>query len=204
MRGHGGDHGRRGDARADRRLPRGAPGEGGDRGRDRGLRRGDARPRAAGAPDPSGCRRRRRDGWRRVAHLQHLHDSSLRRSRGRRGGREARQPRRQLDLRLRGRPRGPRREPRAVAGAHRAVDRRARVRLHVRPGAPSGDAPRRPGTEGARCADDLQRARAADEPRRRPCWSVRCLRARGRAHGRGRARRARGNACLRRARRKRD
>ena len=61
------------------------------------------------------------------------------------------------------------------------VDRRARLRLPVRADPPSRDAPRGARAAGARGADRLQRARAADEPRRRARAGRRRLRARARA-----------------------
>ena len=62
---------------------------------------------------------------------------------GGRRRREAREPRGQLGLGLRGCARGARFRPRAAAGADRRVDRHARFRLHVRAAAPPGDAARR-------------------------------------------------------------
>ena len=59
-----------------------------------------------------------------------------------RGCGEARQPRRLVGLGLGRRARGARLLARAAARADRAVDRRARLRLHVRARAPPGDAPR--------------------------------------------------------------
>ena len=56
---------------------------------------------------------------------------------------------------------------RARAGADRAVDRRARLRLPVRAGAPPGDAARRARPARARDAYGVQRARPAHEPCRR-------------------------------------
>ena len=79
------------------------------------------------------------------------------------------------------RARGARLPARARARADRAVDRRARLRLHVRADAPSGDAARGAGAPGARGADGLQRPRAADESRRRPGADRRRLLTRARA-----------------------
>ena len=97
------------------------------------------------------------------------------------GRRQARQPRRLVGLGLGGRAGGARVRARAAAGADRAVDRRARLRLPVRAGAPPGDAPRCRGAARAGDADGLQRARPADEPRRRARADRRRLLARPRA-----------------------
>ena len=78
-RGHGLDHGRRGDARPDRRAPRGDRRAGRDRGRGGGLRPGDARAR--GAARLAGRRGHLRHRRRRRGHLQHL-DRGLVRGRG--------------------------------------------------------------------------------------------------------------------------
>ena len=200
-RGHGRDHGRRGDACADRRLPRRAAGEGRDGRRDRGVRRGDACARPRGAPGARGRRRRRRHGRRRRTHVQHLDDRGDRRCRRRRRRREAREPCGQLGLGFRGRAGGAGVHARAVAGADRGVDRHARLRLHVRAAPPSGDAPRGARSPRARDAHDLQRARPPDEPGRcaRPESSASMRRsvARTRCRRPGRPRLA---ACVRRAR----
>ncbi len=71
------------------------------------------------------------------------------------------------------------------AGADRPLDRRARLRLHVRADAPSGDAARRAGAARARHAHGLQRARPADEPGRGARAGRRRLRA-GRSCARSR------------------
>ena len=63
---------------------------------------------------------------------------------GRSGGREARQPVGLVADGLGGRARGARLPARAAAGEDRAVDRRARLRLPLRAGPPSGDEPRGP------------------------------------------------------------
>ena len=154
--GDGRDHARRGDAGADRRVPRRAARKGRDRGRDRRLCGGDARARPPRAPDARRRRRHRRHGRRRGAHVQHLDRRGDRRGGGGRGGREARQPRRDLGVRLGRRARGARVHARAAARADRRVDRRARLRLHVRAGAPPGDAAR-----GARAARARRRARSS-------------------------------------------
>ena len=169
--------------------------------RDRRLCGGDARPRPS---RPAGARRPRRHGGhgrRRRQHDQHLDGSGDRRRGGRRGRREARQPRRLVRLRLGGRARGARIPARAGAGANRAIDRRARLRLHVRAGAPPCDAPCGTGAARAGRAYRIQRARPAHEPRRRPCAGDRRLLALTRADaGRG-ARTARRAAGVRRPRR---
>ena len=104
----------------------------------------------AGASRARAGRRRGRHRWRRSGHVQHL-DGGRARRRGRRCRcREARQPRRELRVRRRRRPRGARDRARADPGADRAVDRRARLRVHVRARAPSGDAARGAGAAGAR------------------------------------------------------
>ena len=113
-------------------------------------------------------RRHRRHRRRRRADAQHLDGGGARRGGRGRGRREARQPRRLLGLRLGGRARGARLRARAAAGADRAVDRRARLRLPVRAGPPPGDASRCVRATRARDANRLQRARSADEPGRRP------------------------------------
>ena len=109
-----------------------------------------------------------------------------------------------VELRLGGRARGARLHARASARADRAVDRRARLRLPLRAGAPPRDATRGAGAARARDANGLQRARAADESGRRASAGRRRLLARARADDRRRARTARREARLRRARRARD
>ncbi len=82
---------------------------------------------------------RHRRHRRRAADVQRLDDRRV--DRGRRGlhRRQARQPLGDRPVRL-GRPaRGARRPHRPVAGLGRAVHRGRRLRLHVRPGSPSGD-----------------------------------------------------------------
>ncbi len=152
--------------------------EGRDGGRDRRLRGGDARARAAGAAAAGRSRRHGRDGRRRRAHAQHLDRGGDRRGRGRRGRRQARQPRRLVGLGLRRRAGGARLHARAAARADRALDRRARLRLHVRALAPPGDAARGAGPPRARDAYRVQRARPAHEPGRRARPGDRRLRAR--------------------------
>ena len=95
------------------------------------------RPRAR-RPRRHGRHRRRRR-----AHDQHLDRGRDRGRRCRRRGREARQPRRLVGVGLGRRARGARLLARAAAGADRALDRRARLRLHVRAHAPPCDAARR-------------------------------------------------------------
>ena len=146
-------------------------------------------------------RRHRRHGRRRrraPSTSRRLRRSSRRRP-ARRG--EARQPRRLVCLGLGGRARGARLLARAGAGADRALDRRARLRLHVRPGAPPGDAPRRAGPARARDAYRVQRARAAHQPGRRAGAGGRRLRAGARPDDRRGARAARRAPRLRRPRR---
>ena len=78
-----------------------------------------------------------------------------------------------------------------------AVHRRARLRLHVRPCAPSRHAPRRAGPAGARCAHRVQRAGAAVEPGGGVRRRLRCVLAGSRARLRrvaGRARRPHGHS----------
>ena len=99
------------------------------------------------------------------------------------------------------RARGARVPARAAAGADRAVDRRARLRLHVRAGAPPCDAPRGTGAARACHAYRIQRARPAHEPRRRPRAGDRRLLALARADARRGARAARRAARVRRPRR---
>ncbi len=83
------------------------------------------------------------------------------------------------------------------------LDRRARLRLHVRSSAPSRDAPRRPGPARARDTYRLQRAWPAHEPGRRAQPGGRRLFGRARAGDRRCARPARGEARIRGARRRR-
>ena len=157
------------------------------------------RPAAAGRP-----RRHGRHGRRRRQHDQHLDGGGDRRGGRRRRRREARQPRRLVGLRLGRRARGARLLARAAAGADRAVDRRARLRLHVRARAPPGDAARGAGPPGARRAYRVQRARPAHEPRRRAGAGDRRLLAVARPDDRRGARAARRAARVRRPRRARD
>ena len=175
--------------------------QGRDRGRDRRLRRGDARPRASRPAAAGRPRRHCRHGRRRRQHDQHLDRGGDRRRGRRRGRREARQPRRLVRFRLGRRARGARIPARAAAGANRAVDRRARLRLHVRAGASPCDAPRGTGAARARRAYRIQRARPAHEPRRRACAGDRRLLAVARADARRGARAARRAARVRRPRR---
>ena len=165
--------------------------------------------RAAGARRPGRAesdrpRRHGRHGRRRRADAQHLDRCGARRCRRRRGRREARQPRGLLGVGLGRRPRGTRLRARAAARADRALDRRARLRLHLRAGAPPGLPPCGAGAAGARDANRLQRARAADEPRRGARADRGRLRGGARAGDRGRALPARRQPCVRRPRRGRD
>ena len=114
-------------------------------------------------------------------HAQHLDGGRARRRGRRRRRREARQPRGVVGVGLGRRARGARLRARAPAGADRALDRRARLRLPVRADAPPRDAARRAGAARARDADRLQRARPADEPGRRAGAGRRRLRAEARA-----------------------
>ena len=63
-------------------------------------------------------------------------------------------------------------------GRRGALHRRGRLRLHVRPRPPPGDALRRPGAQGAGGAHDLQLPRAADQSGRRAAPAHRGLRPR--------------------------
>ncbi len=130
--------------------------------------------------------------------------AALARRRGRRRGREARQPLGVVGLRIRRRARAARIPARPRARPDRGVDRRARLRLHVRADAPPGDEARRPGSTRARSADRLQRPRAVDEPGGRPRAGHGRLLARARSGDRRRARAARRATRLRRPRRGRN
>ncbi len=141
--------------------------EGDDR-RDRGGGAGHARVRDAGrGRGPHASRRPVRDRRRRRAHVQHLDGRDVRRGGRRRARREARQPRRVVELGQRGRPRSVGRERAADARAGRGVHRRDRHRLHVRAEPSQRDEERRAGPSRARRADDLQHPRSADESGRR-------------------------------------
>ena len=201
MRGDAHDHARRRDAGADRGLPRRAAREGRDRGRDRRLRGGNARARAARRAEAPRPRRHRRDGRRRREHVQHLDRGRARRGGRRSRDREARQPRGLVGERRSRRARVARFPARPAAGADRALDRRARLRLPLRAGAPSRDEARcaRPARAGD--AYRVQRARPAHEPRRRACAHARRLLARADADARRGARAARRRARVRRPRR---
>ena len=107
-------------------------------------------------PDARRPRRHRRHGRRRREHVEHLDRRRARRGRRRRGRREARQPRGVVGDRRGGRARGARLRPRAGARADRAVDRRARLRLPLRAGAPPGDEVRR-----RRCGASSRRGRSS-------------------------------------------
>ena len=171
-RGHGLDHGRRGDPGPDRRPPRGDGRAGRDRGRGGGLRAGDAG--AGGAAHVEGRRRHLRHGRRRRGHLQHLDGGLLRGGGLRRAGGQARQPLGERHLRQRRRARGPRRP-------HRRARRRPCRRPSTRPAGPSssprGSTPR-PGTRWARarrwaCAPPSTcSARSRTPPGPRARWSA--------------------------------
>ena len=145
------DHARRGDAGADRRLPRRAAREGRDRRRDRRLRRGDARARAARAADsaPTSSTPRAPAA---TARTRSTSRPPRRSSRPRAGAGVAKHGNRAASSQTGcgGRARGARLRARPRARSGSSVDRRARLRLPVRAGAPSGDAARRAGPAGAR------------------------------------------------------
>ena len=144
-----------------------------------------------------------RNGRRRRPDVQHLDRRRAGRGGGGRRGREARQPRRLVVVGLGRRPGGARLLARAGAGADRALDRRAGLRIPVRADAPPGDAPRGAGPPRARRAHRLQRPRPADEPGRRPRAGRGRLRARAGADDRRRAAQPRRDPRLRRPRRRR-
>ena len=121
----------------------------------------------AGLDQPLGPRRHRRHR-RRALDLQRLDHGGAGRRRGRLRRRQARQPLQHEQVRLRRPARGARRQHRARARSGRALHRRDRLRLHVRPPPPRGDGARGPGPQGARSADDLQLPRPADQPGRAP------------------------------------
>ncbi len=159
-RGDGRDHVRRGDASPDRRLPRRAASEGRDGGRDRGCAEAmrahvlPVHPRARTSSTSSGPAATARG---RSTSRRRPRSSRLRRRRRR----EAREPRGQLDFRVGGRPRGARLHARAVARAHRRVDRHSRA---------SGSCSRRRTIR--RCAT-LRRSGASSERARSSTCSVR-------------------------------
>ncbi len=146
------DHARRRLGDPDRRLPDRAAHEGGDGGRARGPRAHDARAGRARAERPRGPARHR-GHRRRAQHVQRLdHGRPDRRRRGLRG-RQARQPLGDEPLRLGGRARGARRAHRPRPRPGRRVHRGVRLRLHVRPRPPPGDALRRSrSATSSRCA----------------------------------------------------
>ena len=121
------------------------------------------RPPAARRP-----RRHRRHGRRRRADDQHLDGRGARRRGGGRGRREARQPRRLVRLRLGGRARG----ARLRARASRRSESRSRSTSSASASCSRRRTTRRCATPRrcarARDAYGLQRARPADQPRRRP------------------------------------
>ena len=119
------------------------------------------------SPRPPGRPHRHRGHRRRAADVQRLDHG--RPDRGRRGLRrgQARQPLRHGAVGLGRRARGAGRADRPDARGGRGVHPRGGLRLHVRPGAPRRDPPRRAGAQGARRAHDLQLPRPAHEPRRR-------------------------------------
>ena len=124
--------------------------------------------RSLAAPVATSRDRPRRHGGhrRRSLDLQRLDHGGAGRGGGRLRGRQARQPLLHQPLRLRRPARGARRQHRARARAGRALHRRGRLRLHVRPPPPHGDGARRAGAQGARRAHDLQLPRSADQPGR--------------------------------------
>ena len=140
----GHDHVGRGDAGPDRRLPRRAAAEGRDGRRDRRLRRGDARARARR------CGRSATTSSTRPAPAATARTRSTSRPPPRSSPpRPARASRSTATARSRRRPGSADVlealgfELELAAGADRAVDRRARLRLPVRADAPSRDAARR-------------------------------------------------------------
>ena len=164
----GHDHGGRGDAGPDRRLPGRAAREGRDGRRDRRLRRGHARARARGAAARATTSSTRAAPAATAADTFNISTAAaLVAAAAGAGGREARQPRGLVGLGLRRRARGARLRARAAAGADRAVDRRARLRLPLRADPPPGDAPRGAGAPRARRRDRVQPARPAHQPGRR-------------------------------------
>ena len=88
----------------------------------------------------------------------------------------------------------------AAARAARGVDRQARLRLPLRPGAPPGDEVRRAGAQGARGPHRVQRPRAAHEPCGSSRPGRRRVRAGDRLHDRRGARAPRRAPRVRRAR----
>ena len=110
-------------------------------------------------------RRHVRDGRRPQRDVQHLHGRGDRRRRRRRAGRQAREPRRILPLRL-GRPaRGARREDRPGRARRRALPRGGGHRVHVRARVPPRRGERGSGAQRTPRADRLQLPRTAHEPR---------------------------------------
>ena len=123
--------------------------------------------RARGVPHRRRGRRRRHLRHRRrpLGHLQHLDRRGARGRRRRPARRQARQPLGVEPLRQRRRARGARRHgrPRRRPWSS-ARSREAGIGVLLRADLPSGDAPRRRGAPGARRADGVQPARAADQP----------------------------------------
>ena len=159
----GRDHGGPFERGADRRVPDRAALEGRDRRRASRPGADDAAPGRrgrGGSRRPGGYGRDRR----RAVDVQHLDRG--RPGRGGRGmcGRKARQPLQHQPLGLGRSARGAERADRPRAAGGRALHRRDRVRLHVRPPPSRGDEARRPSPQGARGTDDLQLPGAADKP----------------------------------------
>ena len=189
---------RRGDPVADGRPADGAAGARRDRGRNH--RRGVGHARTDAARDRAGGRRRHRRHRRRRLRLGECLDLRVvRRCGRRRAGRQAWQPRAVVEIGRRRRARRARRQDRTDARPGRPLHPRGRHRLHVRAGASSGHAQRRPDPRRARHPHDLQPARAAVEPGRRQAADDRRVLAPVGAAARGSAeesrRRVRSGSC---------
>ena len=134
-----------------------------------------------------GCDRRRRDGWRRQWHVQHLDDGGARRRGRRRSGGQARQPRDHLAGRFGRRPRCTRGPDRPRRGLRGRGPPRDRLCLHVRPEFPPGHEARGPDPAGNRRSHGVQPPRSAHEPGRDHAPAARRGRPRGGGpDGRGR------------------